>query len=267
MLYITIMVVALSATAVLYMLMPACGVCGEKFCFGNHEAEQFYPIGNDSPQTVRPNQPKTNQTTTRLTETERAGADYLQSLYFIGDSRTNALRLYDIPADHIFAEDGLNHERALTERVVELEGQTLVSIPDAVKVALPEIMIVNFGINGISWWTEDEFIRLYGELVDALLESSPESILVIEAVMPVAYYYEQKPAADGGVTNEEIDEINRRLYQLAQEKGCYYLATNEVMKNAENDLKDEFTADGLHFTKAAYATILDYIETHAIIKQ
>ena len=260
MLYVTIMVVSLSAAAILYMLMPACENCGRKFCFGTCIIE----YGNLNPLSARPNQPKTNQTTTRLAETEKVDAEtYFKNVYFIGDSRTNALKLYGVPQDHIFAEDGLNHERALTAECVRLDDRKIVSIPDAVMITAPKIMIINFGINGASFWGKDEFIEKYETLVDTLLERSPNSIVVIESILPVSLGYEQK---EGGCSNEKIDELNDALYEMAKEKGFYYMATNEAMKNDYNDLVDNYhDGGGLHYNSKGNEQIINYVLTHAIL--
>ena len=261
--YIAVMAVSLSVIASLYILMPECENCGRKFCFGS--CTITYENSGQDPQSLRPNQPKTNQTTTRLTETERVDAEsYFDDVYFIGDSRTRALQLYGVPLDHIFAEDGLNHERALTAECVRMSEQKLMTIPDAVSVTIPKIMIINFGINGAYFWSVEDFMEKYAVLIDALLEKSPNSIVVIEAILPVSLGYEY---SDEGVSNAKIDELNMALYQYAQENGFYYLATNEVLKDENNALKDEYTGDGLHLNDLGYEKVLDYILTHAILTE
>ncbi|MEG0691878.1 MAG: SGNH/GDSL hydrolase family protein [Oscillospiraceae bacterium] len=256
--YITIMIVALSLTAVLFIITPTCSNCGSKLCFGR--CTIVYDINN--PNQGRPNAPKTNQNTTRLVETERADESYLEKITFVGDSRTVGLQHYGIPVENIFAEDGLNHEQALTKEVVRLNDRKLTTIKEAVLVTAPDIMIVNFGINGAAYMPVDTFIEGYEKLIDELLEASPSSILVIEAIMPVSLSYEQ---TESGCSNEKIDEINEALYDMAKEKGIYYLATNDVMKNKSNDLIDTYhRGDGIHYNAKAYEAIIEYILTHEI---
>ena len=256
---VMVMVMALSLTAILFILAPRCSNCKRKFCFGT--CTIVYDV--DDPKTVRPNLPKTNQTTTRLAETERVDESYLDQIYFIGDSRTVALQLYGIKRDHIFAEEGLNHETARTKEIVEMDGQALVTISEAVRITAPDIMIVNFGVNGAAWMSVEELLEGYALLIDDLLESSPNSILIIEAVLPVSSYYEQ----ESGCSNEKLDEINDGLYALARERGLFYLASNEPLKNEENDLIPRYSGDGLHYNEAAYEILLEYILNHAIIKK
>ncbi len=261
--YITIIVVALSLTAILYMLMPACSNCGRKFCFGNCVIT-YGDSGTPGNGSLRPSIPKSNQTTTRLTETELQDESYLDDIYFVGDSRTVALTAYGIAEERVFAKDGLNHLHALDEEVVRLAEDKMVTIPDAVMITAPQIMIVNFGINGAAYLSKEEFLEGYGTMIDTLIQSSPNSIIVIESILPVADFYEAK---EGSVTNEEIDDLNAGLYQMAMDKGLYYLATNEAMKNENNDVNPDYTTDGLHYNQAGCEVILNYIRSHAILFQ
>lgn len=260
--YITIIVVALSLTSVLYMLMPACENCGRKFCFGTCEIT-YGDSGIPGANILRPSTPKNNQTTTLLSQTERQDDSYLDKITFIGDSRTVALLARGIPENKIFAENGLNHLHALDQKVVQISENKLVTIPDAVRITAPEIMIVNFGINGAAYLGAEEFVEGYSELIDVLLESSPNSIVVVESILPVANYYETK---EDGVSNDKIDLLNKALYKMAQDKGLYYMATNESMKDENNKLKSEYSSDGLHYSQAGCQAILDYVLTHAILK-
>ncbi len=263
--YITIIVVALSVTAVLYMLMPACGNCGRKFCFGGcmDAGTEDTPAPGILGGIFAPSAKKTtNQPDTRLTETERQGEDYLSKVYFAGDSRTVALTAYGVSADRVFAENGLNHIHALDQKVVSISGGEPVTIPEAVAATAPEILIVNFGINGAAYMSTEEFLQGYEAMLDTLKEKSPDTVFVIESILPVAAFYETK--ADG-VTNEKLDELNAGLYQMAKDKGMYYLAAGEAMKDANNDLNSAYTSDGLHYNEAGCRAILDYVLTHAIL--
>lgn len=266
---VTIIVVSLSFVAVLYMLMPPCDYCGEKFCFGT--CTVVGPNGElQYQQSSRAELPSTNQTTTRLQETEPIDpAVYFENVYLVGDSRTVGLgqHVEEVPVDRIFARNSSNHEEAMYIECVPLREEKYVSIPEAVRITAPRIIIVNFGINSAYMGSEssiEEFMTGYEAFIDKLLENSPHSIIVLEAIMPVSLAYEQ---SNPEVSNENIDRINLRLLELAQEKGYYYLATNEGMKNEYNALKEEYSADGLHFTKAGYQYIADYILSHAIIQK
>lgn len=265
--FVTIIVVTLSITAVVFIYIKPCDNCKRLFCFGTcviRYDENGMEI--DQPNSLNPNTHKTNQKSTRLVETERANQSYLESLFFIGDSRTIGLQAHaSLDPTKVFAEDGLNHEAALTKKVVKLQEFKSISIPEAVSITVPDIMVVNFGINGIAWMSVENFMEGYELLIDELIASSPESIIVIAAIMPVSYEYTRR---DDGVTNEKIDQANEALYSMARRRGLYYLATNEALKDDDNNLRSDYhSGDGLHYSKAAYDVIVDYILSHEIKKK
>ena len=255
--YITIIVMALSVTLVLHMLAPACPVCGRKLCLSDHTGDT---PGTEQKEGDLPGGLPASRTT-RLGETARQEDSYLERICFAGDSRTVALTAYGVSADRVFAENGLNHVHALDSEVVSLNGSKPMTIPEAVRITQPDILLLNFGINGALYMGLEEFTEGYGRLVDTLMEQSPDSIVIIEAILPVAGFYETQP---DGISNQKIDELNAGLYQLAQDKGVYYLAADEAMKGEDEKLRMESTPDGFHYNEAGSRAILDYVLTHPV---
>lgn len=264
MMFIAIIVLSLSVAFIAIYKIKPCTYCNEKFCFGNCTITY-----DDDGNPVKINDQdkiggKTTQNTTQLATTSRADQNYLDDIVFIGDSRTVGYELCipSIKKENIFAENSLNHEEAMTKKVVNLQEYKKVSIPDAVKVRAPKIMVVNFGVNGIAWMTPEKLVETYEILIDELIKNSPTSIVIIESILPVSMSYE------GNVTNEKIDEANALIFKMAKEKKLYYMAANDALKDDKNDLQYGLHQDdGIHFTQSAYDKILDYILTHAIYKK
>lgn len=265
MMLITICIVAISITAVVIILLEPCKYCGDKFCM-ERCLIVYDDYGTTDSGKLKPQSHNTNQKTTRLAQTDDAGKEYMDSLVFIGDSRTVGLQAFaELPEENVFAEDGLNHETAMTKPIVKIQEFKTATIAEAVAIRVPDIIVVNFGINGVAWLSSEEFIKTYEEFIDQVINASSASMIIIEAITPVAMNYENR---EDGVSNEKIDEVNSLLYQLAKDKGLYYLATDEVLKNEYNDLSDNLhNGDGIHYNKAAYELIIDYIRTHALIKK
>ncbi len=237
--------------------MPACDLCGNKFCFGNclGTSQQIQPSENSEYE--KPN----GILSTQLAETEEASDSYMENVYFIGDSRTVALSTVGVSEEHLFAEVGLSHDHALNKRTVVMEDKTIVTIPDAVRITAPKIAIVNFGVNGIGYMDENSFLEDYREMMKTLQSCSPDTVFVIEAILPVSARYESQT----NVRNQKITNMNQRLYDLAEELGCYYLASDTMMLNKDGALKKEYdSGDGLHFSQSGYEAILQYVKTHQV---
>lgn len=202
------------------------------------------------------------QSTGLLQETEPAAQDYLADALFVGDSRTNAMQYYGVlKQEQVVAVDGMNHIDAQTNACIQGENG-LCTIAQAVGQKKPAKVFVAFGINGLAWMSEDVFIAEYEKLLDQLREQSPESVFIVQSVLPVSAGYEKK---DPRVLNEKIDEYNQALLALAQQKGMYFLNTAEALKDSDNCLDEAYNSgDGMHFAAETYTVIIDYILTHDI---
>ncbi|MEG2814408.1 MAG: hypothetical protein RSA79_07385, partial [Oscillospiraceae bacterium] len=170
-LFITIIVVSLSTAFIAIYSIKPCKYCNKKFCFGTCTIsydDEGNPIKYDDSHNKDDN---TTQNTTQLATTPRADQSYLDDIVFVGDSRTVGFKINtpEISEENIFAENSLNHEEAMTKKVVNIQEYKKVSIPDAVKVRSPKIMIVNFGINGISWMTPEKLVETYEIFIDELI--------------------------------------------------------------------------------------------------
>ena len=247
-------VVCLALAGVLWYFTPPCGQCGKKICFGHAATVQRNETENST-------NGKTASYETTLAYTGETDENYLDDVYFIGDSRTVGLVRAGMPEDHLFAETGMCHEDALTKRVVALDNTAYLTIPDALQIVAPTVAVVNFGINGIGFMNEETFIDDYRKMMRAFQKVSPKTVFIIEAILPVSSSYESK----SGMTNEKIDEMNLRLCKLAEELGCYYLASDTVMKDESNDLLRIYNdGDGLHYNEEGYEAILTYVKTHVV---
>lgn len=198
---------------------------------------------------------------TTLAYTGEMDENYLDDVYFIGDSRTVGSYAPECRRIICLQRPGMCHEDALTKRVVILDDTAYLTIPDALQIVAPKIAVVNFGINGIGFMDEDAFIDEYRTMMQAFQKMSPETVFIIESILPVSSSYE----STSGVTNEKIDEMNLRLCALAEELGCYYLASDTVMKDENNDLLRIYNdGDGLHYNEKGYEAILTCVKTHVV---
>lgn len=55
------------------------------------------------------------------------------------------------PSANTFAENGLSHSVALNKAIIDLGTGKLLTIPQAVGIRKPDIMLVAFGINGVAY--------------------------------------------------------------------------------------------------------------------
>lgn len=204
------------------------------------------------------------QSNTILTKTTSSiDEDYLNNITFIGDSRFVALVKYDIEQSNIFAKSGLNHKQALTQSFVELPNGENVTLVEALANNQNDIILINFGVNGAGWFTDDEFITNYHELLDIIEENTNDVTIIIQSILPIAKSYEYK---ENGFPNIRIDYLNEILFEISNERGFYYLDSSDVLKDDDNFLDTKYTNDGLHFNDEGYELLLQHIKEYTIYK-
>lgn len=189
--------------------------------------------------------------------------EYIYDTVFIGDSRTNALAVYElVPVKNVLAKDGENHRSARTEKIIAAPSGKAVTIAQAVAEMKPVRMMVSFGINGVSFMDEESFIEEYALFLDELHQASPDSIIIVQSILPVSKSYEtQKPT----LSNQKIDRYNKLLKQLAEQKGFAFLDSSAVLKDKNNALDQKYDrGDGLHYNKAAYEALLQFYNKNRI---
>lgn len=187
--------------------------------------------------------------------------DYLKECYFIGDSRTVALAAYDLIADeNTIAEVGLSHIDALQHVYTQKSGMQY-DVASFLEAKQPDILYIAFGVNGIAFVEESRYKEEYENMMDQILSMAPNSKVVIEAIGPIKEGY----SMTSRMTNADIDHYNEFLYDLAEEKGIYYVDSNKCLKDDYNSLKDEYNSgDGLHYTQDGYAQVAEYIRSHPV---
>lgn len=199
---------------------------------------------------------------TLIPQTQRGNETYLNDTVFVGDSITEGMILHNyVPRSQIFGIRSLTMSQARWKTFVRLTDGRVLTIAEAVRIRQPGKIVITLGINAIGQ-TKANFYNQYAAFVDDLRAASPESVIIIQALMPVCRTLElSRPIYN----NERIDEYNLLLATLARDKGCYFLYTPEVFKIAGNDSNPDYhNDDGLHINAAGYQVMLDYIMTHTV---
>ncbi len=186
---------------------------------------------------------------------------YLARCVFVGDSITVGLADYQlVPMQNVFAEIGMNIEKINTETMQTSYGET--TILDALIQAEPENIYIMLGSNGIAWMSVEEMIGEYSSFTSGIKEALPDSKIYILSIPPVT---EKKEQSEEPILNSSIDQYNAELLKLADDNGYYYVDINSELKGEDGKFPEESAAtDGMHFNKATYDKMIDYILSHVV---
>lgn len=109
----------------------------------------------------------------------------------------------------------------------------------------PTDLFILIGINDLnSGKTVDSMEAGYRELLRRVRQKRPDLRIVVQSVLPTRGEYAKR--------NAPVTDFNERLKKIAAEFNCVYLDLNALLRDAQGELKAEFTEDGLHLTEPAY---------------
>lgn len=216
--------------------------------------EQIYGVENDYAGTVIP-------------EGEDAGQEYLDRIVFLGDSITYGLKRYSM------LSGGYNTKQIWTPKIGTLtlayvmsasiyypEYGKEISIQEAVAAKKPDIMVITLGMNGVSFMKEAYFKSVYTQLVEMIQETSPETKIILQSIMPVARSYEKQIS----INNKKIAQANVWIAQVAKDCGVYYVNTITSLLAEDGYMPEAYqNGDGMHFNKDGYTLMLDYLRRHS----
>lgn len=190
------------------------------------------------------------------------GEEWFDDAIFIGDSLTEGISAYNlIDKNKVIASTGINPQSILTKACVkDINGKT-VTVLEALSKLSPKKIYIMLGSNGVAFIPKDKMIELYGEFVDGVKKSHPDSQIYLQSILPVT---SQKENSDDRYANSKIDEYNDAILKMAGEKEVYYLNIAESIKDANGCLPSSAGNDGMHFGPKIYNQWLDYLREHYI---
>ena len=224
----------------------------------------FDPVGtsNVSEESSEPPEPKDPFLGAPVPKNEiPQGEEWFNDAIFIGDSLTVGLSSYKILDESlVFASTGINPQTILTKACIEKDGTSL-TVADAIKGINPKKIYIMLGSNGVAFLPKDKVIELYGEFIDSVKASHPDSQIYLQSIMPVT---SSKEKEDERYANSKIDEYNDAILDLATEKEVYFVYVAEAVKDENGCLPDSASSDGMHFGPSVYNLWLDYLREHYV---
>lgn len=207
-----------------------------------------------------------------LGATADMGQPYIDSMIFVGESTTAHLRSRGVltggkNTKQVWsnASNTMALDLNILQKTIDYpETAQAMTIPAAAAVAQPKFIVLNFGVNGIQTFGKNEklYTTAYGKLIDAIHEASPNTVVLLQTVYPVAA--NQTTFGEGAATiNGYIKRLNEILPDIATAHNAYVVDTASVLVGSDGNLRSDYqTGDGIHLTEAAYLQILNYLRTH-----
>lgn len=198
--------------------------------------------------------------------TPKDSGSWFSDAVFIGDSRTDGLRLYSgIKGSHFLYYTGVTvfDVASRSSKLLEQDGEKISFLEALEKQKYAKIYIM-LGINELGYPDGSAFRRVYGEFIDKLREVQPEAVIYIQGLVPVNEERCRSYGQPDYITNKKIAKFNDLLVELAEEKRVAYVDVAAGLVDENGALPADKTSDGIHFKRAGYVEWLDYLKRHTV---
>lgn len=186
---------------------------------------------------------------------------YFDDALFIGDSRTVGIQQCGgIDSATYFCSVGMSVYGVRYESV-DISGLGSVTLQTLLQSKTFGKVYIMLGINDIGG-DLPTLAGNYQKVIDLVREYCPDAVIYVEANIHVS----ANPAAVASVNNTNINAFNELLKELCDGKTVFYLDVNPVFDDAQGNLGDEYSSDGIHFSAQYYKQWADWIRANAIVK-
>lgn len=125
----------------------------------------------------------------------------------------------------------------------------------------PSVVFINIGTNDInarfgeSEWLE-HLIGNYDRILSILKRKLPDTRVYVMRYYPVNVQAGKSRGIDLGIrANENVNRANEQVKVLAEKYGFTYIDVNEGLTDAEGNLQEAYTVDGIHMYPKAYEIV------------
>ncbi len=186
------------------------------------------------------------------------------TLTFLGDSTTaHMASRAKVAQGQVWASKSryLNLSARITyEKIICPTNGEELTIAEVAAIVRPERLVITLGIDyGVYYYRNDlkTFALYYEKLLDAILDASPETTLILQSIFPVG-------RSSHAITKEMVGNANAVIADIAAKRNLVFVDATGVLCDSDGYLKDEFcySADGIHLTATAYEAILENLKNY-----
>lgn len=186
---------------------------------------------------------------------EKTGVD--DNYLFLGDSITDFYDLEKFYPDMPVVNSGISGHT--TQDILnDMENRVYKYNPSKVFIVI--------GINDLAREVKvDDIVNNIKKIVNNIQDNRPYCEIFLESVYPVNRTDDDK--IDKGVVtekrkNEDVREINQKLKEFSKEEKITYIDMYSILKDDNDNLKIEYTTEGLHVSEEGYKVITEEIKKY-----
>ena len=200
-----------------------------------------------------------------LTQTDPASGDYVNGMYFLGDSALKLLNEETLLAgsekhQQVWCPESGVMDLNLLTNITFLSPVTGNNAPfgDIAFVNRPATMVILPSTDNANMITESARKAALKDVVTAIQAESPETKIIFSSLTPVARSYQYED-----ITFEVINRVNRWLAEAAEENNVKYLDAAFELAGTDGFLPENFqNGDGMHLSADGLKAWFNCVRTH-----
>lgn len=211
------------------------------------------------PETTKIPETSTPVETTKpvTTNPPQSDEEYFSDVLFLGDSRTVGFHLYaKIPDATYFARTSMNVYNVFDNKVSETSDTSSYTLSELLTERKFGKIYILLGINEIGY-SYSSVVSNYSKVLGYIQQYQPDAKIIIQSNMHVTK--KKSDANPSTFSNTRIDELNRRLSELADNKKIFYLGFEEIFDDSTGAMSPEYSGDGVHLYGKCYKLWRDWI--------
>lgn len=196
----------------------------------------------------------TPQTTTQPETT------YFDDAVFIGDSRTEGLRLYSGISTTFLSYVGQTIFTVRDEKTVETTTNGTTSIYQALQAKQYGKVFICLGINEIARDPED-YEEAYRQVLDRIKQLQPDAVIYLVNLAPVNEELARSKGYAAAVNNANIGRFNGVIQEIAEDYEANHVDVFGHFVNDAGSLSADLCWDGIHLNVAANKDFYEFLKT------
>lgn len=197
-------------------------------------------------------------------ETEAVDDTWFDDAVFVGDSRTDGLRLFGgIPGAEFIEQTGITVFEVSTRKAVKVAGEKY-TVLEALGLKEYGKVFLMLGVNELGYGDDEAFRTAYAGLVDSIRAKQPGAVVYLQNLPPINPEKAKANNTPYYVTNEKIADYNAIIAQVAEEKQAVLVDVAAALADENGILPRDGTSDGVHFSKDYYTKWHAYLNQHTV---
>lgn len=192
---------------------------------------------------------KQNNELTKQNLTLKSVIDNYENYLFLGDSITNNYNLDEYYKDYKVVNSGICGDQA---------NNIYDNLNKRAYVYNPSTIFLLIGTNDFEHGkTNEEIVKKIEDIIYEINLNLPNAKVYLESIYPINNTNDEKINKEmvGERDNNRIKDVNKSLKKYCNNKNCTYLDIYDLLKDSDDNLKLEYTSDGLHMSSKGYEKI------------